>query len=100
MYKVKKNKNDVNENKTISDDNGDNDNVNNNNYHYPHTQVGRTYEDKKEMFRTLREFDKRFHQYSKNLIDNSMQCLLKEIEAKRKKEKEKEKARVVIVKKQ
>ena len=100
MYKVKKNKNDVNENKTISDDNGDNDNVNNNNYHYPHTQVGRTYEDKKEMFRTLREFDKRFHQYSKNLIDNSMQCLLKEIEAKRKKEKEKEKARVVTVKKQ
>ena len=52
------------------------------------------------MFRTLREFDKRFHQYSKNLIDNSMQCLLKEIEAKRKKEKEKEKARVVTVKKQ
>jgi hypothetical protein len=98
MYKVKKNKSDENENKATDDGGGDSDNMNNN-YNYPYTQVGRTYEDKKEMFRALREFDKRFHQYSKNLIDNSMQCLLKEIEAKRKKEKEKARE-VTAIKKQ
>ena len=48
-------------------------------------------EDKKEMFRKLKNFDKKSHQKSKILIDNSIDCLKNEIAVKKRKDKEKKK---------